>query len=267
MKVKNSEVKVVENLSFPCRDKFILEKSRGFSLLANSARTFKINPGDYENSLRKAVFSFFVSLHRKGKKNAVVFVKSCPENFPAKDTAKVIAQEIFRYFFKYKNLKIKRIVVSAKGKKIFSAFNKYIYKYLDYMVYKISQGPFLTVDGIVEYKSGIVLVKRSNPPLGWALPGGFVDYGESVETAVVREIKEETNLDFLKVKQFKVYSDPKRDPRFHTASVVFSGKGKGPLKGASDALSAEVFAWDNLPENIAFDHKRIIEDYKKSRKL
>jgi 8-oxo-dGTP diphosphatase len=120
----------------------------------------------------------------------------------------------------------------------------------------------------VQYKNGIVLIERSNPPLGLALPGGFVDYGEKVEDAVIREVKEETSLDFINIKQFKVYSDRFRDPRFHTVSVVFTGKGRGKLKAASDAKKALVFEiikgkgqLVKLPDNIAFDHKKIIKDF------
>ncbi|MCK4809608.1 MAG: NUDIX hydrolase [Candidatus Omnitrophica bacterium] len=129
----------------------------------------------------------------------------------------------------------------------------------------MSLGPYLTVDGIIEYQGGIVMIERSNPPLGWALPGGFVDYGESVEDAVVREVKEETNLDFIGVKQYKVYSKPHRDPRFHTVSVVFTGTGEGELIAASDAQNAAVFKADSLPEKIAFDHRQIITEYLKKR--
>ncbi|MBU0693988.1 MAG: NUDIX hydrolase [Candidatus Omnitrophica bacterium] len=135
------------------------------------------------------------------------------------------------------------------------------------MVGKVSQGPFVTVDGIVEYRQGIVMIERSNPPFGWALPGGFLDYGESLESAVAREIKEETGLEFVDFKQFKTYSEPDRDPRFHTVSVVFTGCGQGELVAASDAKSAKVFELNSLPQNLAFDHGEIIRDYMRCRAL
>jgi 8-oxo-dGTP diphosphatase len=123
------------------------------------------------------------------------------------------------------------------------------------------QTPFLTVDIIIRYKGGIILVERKNPPSGWALPGGFVEIGESVEDAAIREAKEETSLDVVLTEQFHVYSMPGRDPRFHTVSVVFIGKGQGTLKGKDDAKNAAVFTENNLPEEIAFDHPQIIMDY------
>jgi len=106
-----------------------------------------------------------------------------------------------------------------------------------------------------------VLIERKNPPPGWALPGGFVDIGESVEDAAIREAKEETTLDVTLSKQFYVYSKPDRDPRFHTVSVVFLGDGAGELKGQDDASRAAVFSENALPETIAFDHNKIILDY------
>jgi ADP-ribose pyrophosphatase YjhB (NUDIX family) len=121
--------------------------------------------------------------------------------------------------------------------------------------------PDLTVDIIIEYNDNIVLIKRKNPPYGWALPGGFVDYGETVESAAAREAKEETSLDLIDLQQFKVYSDPSRDPRGHSVSVVFTAKGKGILKPDSDAANAKLFDRNNLPENITFDHRQILEDY------
>jgi ADP-ribose pyrophosphatase YjhB (NUDIX family) len=123
------------------------------------------------------------------------------------------------------------------------------------------RNPFPTADIIIRYKDGIVLIGRKNPPYGWAIPGGFVDYGESLEDAAVREAREETGLDVRLVRQFHTYSDPKRDPRFHTITTVFVGDGLGELKAGDDAKEAGIFNKNNLPQNIAFDHKDILEDY------
>jgi ADP-ribose pyrophosphatase YjhB (NUDIX family) len=123
------------------------------------------------------------------------------------------------------------------------------------------RNPIPTVDIIIEYRGGVVLIKRKNEPVGWAIPGGFVDYGETLESAAVREAKEETNLDVELIRQFHTYSDPKRDPRRHTISTVFIAKGYGELKPGDDALEAGVFTEANLPEPIVFDHKEILRDY------
>ncbi len=123
------------------------------------------------------------------------------------------------------------------------------------------RNPFLTVDIIIEIDGGIVLIERKNVPHGWAIPGGFVDYGESVEKAAIREAKEETSLDVTLIEQFHSYSDPDRDPRFHTVSIVFIAKGGGVLKADDDAKNAKVFVKDNLPADIVFDHKQILDHY------
>lgn len=121
--------------------------------------------------------------------------------------------------------------------------------------------PFLTVDVIIEYNPGILLVKRKNPPEGWALPGGFVDYGESLESAAVREAKEETGLDIELYRQFHAYSDPGRDTRHHTATLVFIAKAAGSPVAGDDAKDIGIFRKDTLPELIAFDHRKILDDY------
>jgi len=122
------------------------------------------------------------------------------------------------------------------------------------------RNPVPTVDIIIEINDSIVLIERKNPPPGWALPGGFVDYGESFETAARREAREETGLDLISLVQFRTYSDPGRDSRMHTASTVFIGTASGKPEGADDALRAELFNKDNLPP-LAFDHARILADY------
>jgi ADP-ribose pyrophosphatase YjhB (NUDIX family) len=121
--------------------------------------------------------------------------------------------------------------------------------------------PLITVDAIIEIDGGIVLIQRKNPPPGWAIPGGFVDYGETLEDAVCREMKEETCLDVNLVRQFHTYSDPKRDPRHHTVSTIFIATASGTPEAADDAKDIGIFTRDNLPEDMAFDHRQILEDY------
>ena len=128
------------------------------------------------------------------------------------------------------------------------------------------QGPRLTVDVIIELDGErLVLIRRKHPPPGWALPGGFVDVGETVEQAARREALEETSLSVELIRQFHVYSDPARDPRGHTVSVVFIGRAVGEPRGADDAAEARAFPRSELPEPLAFDHGRILADYLRGR--
>ncbi len=127
--------------------------------------------------------------------------------------------------------------------------------------------PKLTTDVIIriwekDRFQGIVLIDRKNPPLGLAIPGGFVEVGESVETAALREMKEEVGLDVQLVGLLGVYSDPKRDPRFHTASVVFVGDSTGDPQAASDAQEASIYRLEEIPLNrLVFDHREILLDF------
>ncbi len=124
----------------------------------------------------------------------------------------------------------------------------------------VYKNPVPTVDIIINIADGIVLIERKNPPFGWALPGGFVDYGETLEQAAVREAKEETSLDINLDKQFNTYSSPDRDPRVHTLSTVFIATAEGQPIGCDDAKQAKIFYRDNLPA-LAFDHSKILDDY------
>jgi len=124
------------------------------------------------------------------------------------------------------------------------------------------RNPLPTVDIIIETDKGIVLIQRKNPPYGWALPGGFVDYGETLENAAVREAKEETSLDVELISQLGAYSDPSRDPRHHTISVIFRARAvSGTPKASDDALETGIFNRNNLPNDLAFDHGKILRDY------
>jgi 8-oxo-dGTP diphosphatase len=121
--------------------------------------------------------------------------------------------------------------------------------------------PLLTVDALIVNEEKIVLIKRKNPPYGgmFALPGGFVEIGETVEDAIVREAKEETNLDIEIIELLGVYSDPNRDPRGHTVSICFIAVGRGDIKAGDDAGDVGLFDMHNLPE-LAFDHNKMVED-------
>lgn len=120
----------------------------------------------------------------------------------------------------------------------------------------------MAVDLIIEVDSlGIVLISRRNPPFGWALPGGFVEYGEALEAAAVREAYEETSLRVRLVRQFHTYSAPARDPRGHTIATVFVATAAGTPVARDDAREAGIFARAELPATLAFDHGRILADY------
>ncbi len=124
------------------------------------------------------------------------------------------------------------------------------------------RNPLLTVDIIIELPGEkVVLIERRNPPYGWALPGGFVDYGETLEEAALREAGEETSLKLNELTQFRAYSDPERDPRHHTVTVVFVAKSSGQPAAGDDARNVRVFDLGDLPQNMAFDHGRILADY------
>lgn len=128
------------------------------------------------------------------------------------------------------------------------------------------RNPFPTVDIIIQIGDQIVLIERRNQPFGWALPGGFVDYGETLEEAAVREAYEETGLVLKNLQQFHAYSDPKRDPRQHNISMVFSAEASGTPLAGDDAQNAQLFHLHSLPSPLCFDHARILSDYISGKK-
>jgi 8-oxo-dGTP diphosphatase len=126
------------------------------------------------------------------------------------------------------------------------------------------RNPAPTVDAVILVPGDrVVLVRRRNPPHGWALPGGFVDEGERLDVAAAREAEEETGLRVELLEQFHAYSDPSRDPRRHTISTVFLATAAGDPRGGDDAAEAHAFPWTALPEPIVFDHRSILADVRR----
>lgn len=166
---------------------------------------------------------------------------------------------------------------AGKDVEFFRKIRDKIEEKVDYLISRIIieekiKTPFLTVDGIVEiYEDkkfkGIVLIERKNPPYGFALPGGFINYGERPEEAVLREIEEETGLK-ANIKSFlNFYGNPERDPRIHTVSLVFILEAEGEIKAGSDAKNAHIFELNKIPfHKLVFDHEKILKDYLKFRK-
>lgn len=181
--------------------------------------------------------------------------------FPILASAKIMAQETLKHLRTQKS-SLKEIIFCAYDDKALAVMEKGILGYLGYVTEKLGGGPYVTVDAIIEINGGIVIIERSNPPFGWALPGGFVDCGESLEAAAAREVKEETALEITDLKQFHTYSDPKRDPRFHTIGTVFIARAQGCPKAGDDAAGLRVVNPEELEKiDFAFDHKQILLDY------
>jgi O-acetyl-ADP-ribose deacetylase (regulator of RNase III)/ADP-ribose pyrophosphatase YjhB (NUDIX family) len=181
--------------------------------------------------------------------------------FPLKACAKIMAQQVWKHLREARS-QLKEIIFCMRDKEAYDIFDKNVNGYLEYMFTKQRSGPFVAVDCIIDISNGIVIIERSNPPFGWALPGGFVDNYESLEDAVRREMKEETDLELLDLKQFHAYSKPGRDPRFHTIGIVFTAKGKGVPKAGDDAAALKVISLKDIDKiNFAFDHRQIIKDY------
>jgi 8-oxo-dGTP diphosphatase len=183
-------------------------------------------------------------------------------DFPLVGSAKIIIQEILK-FSRKKQSSLEEISLCIYDVKDFEVFESTVCGYLRHIQEDLGPGPYVTVDIIIECKGGgMVLIERSNPPYGWALPGGFLDYGESLEEAAIREAKEETNLDLINLRQFHTYSKPGRDPRFQTISTVFIAEGKGTPQSGDDAKDLKIVRYEDLLElDYAFDHKEIIKEY------
>lgn len=184
-------------------------------------------------------------------------------HFPLVGAAKIMAQETLRNLRETKS-SLKEIIFCLYNQKAFDIFEQNAIGYLDYFENQL-QSPFATVDTIIDINGEIVLIKRTNPPYGWAIPGGFVDYGESLEDAAQREALEETSLKVDNLKQFHTYSYSKRDPRFHTISTVFTATATGTPKADSDAADVKLFKENDLPQQMAFDHRQILADYFKAK--
>ena len=176
-------------------------------------------------------------------------------------SGKIMAQEAIR-FARSDPAHVRRVACAPHDRAGFEPFRKVVEGYVRHFLEVLAWGPLVTVDAIVEVPGGIVLVERSNPPFGYALPGGFVDYGESLEEAVRREAAEETGLDLSDLRQFHTYSEPSRDPRFHTVSTVFTAKAGGTPRAGDDAAAVKVVAPAEVPGlAFAFDHGKVLADW------
>lgn len=190
-------------------------------------------------------------------------------HFPLVAAAKIMTQEALRVARDAApGLKLREIIFCLYDEEAFGVFEKQVYGYLRHVLEDLAWGPYTCVDGIIEVDGGIVIIERTNPPFGWALPGGFVDRGESLETAVRREAREETGLELEGLEQFHTYSDPSRDPRFHTITTMFTAKGIGQPRAGDDAKGLKVVPFGELRKmEYAFDHNQVIDEYLKSRGL
>ncbi|MFN3551112.1 MAG: macro domain-containing protein [Endomicrobiia bacterium] len=226
---------------------------------------FKTN----QEYIRLATRNVLKSAEKKSIKSvSFPLLSSNTEKFPYEYTAKIMAEEVAKYILENKETKIREIIFVLEDKKAYKIFSELIPAHIGYINRKIGVYPIPTVDIIINVKtknkSGIVLIERKNPPYGWAIPGGFVEYNESLETTAVREAKEETGLKIKNLRQFHTYSEPGRDPRFHTISTVFIAEADKLPKASSDAKKVVVATKKEILSDkyqLVFDHKKILQDY------
>jgi len=223
-----------------------------------------------EHTVRAACARAIVRAGKENMSSVVLPAFGCDAGFPLVGSAKIISQELLRAGREAKEGgALREIVICVPTEEMLKLFEAQVYGYLRDVMQDLGWGPYVTTDIIIEIGGkGIIVIERTNPPFGWALPGGFVDRGESLETAARREAKEETAMDLEDLKQFHTYSDPSRDPRFHTVTTVFTAKGVGTPCAGDDAKGLKVVAFGELRKlAYAFDHNQVIDDYLTSRGL
>jgi len=217
-------------------------------------KTFKMASKKFFHQQMKHshTISFFISNRKTGKLH------------PG-EISRISIEEIIGQYFKETNVKEFKLVFTEK--KDMDKCVEIMEPVLVNLASKTFKNPYPAADTIISIEGGVVMVYRKNPPSGWAIPGGFINCGESAEEAAVREAKEETGLDIDHLALFGVFSDTERDPRFHTISIVYTGKGRGTPKSGDDASKVAIFSKNDLPGDIAFDHKKILNQYFKKRRI
>lgn len=218
-------------------------------------------PSD-EHGVRAAYRRALEEAERQGHREVSLrAIGVAPDGLSVTASGRIMAQEAIR-FARSDPAHVRRVACAPHDRAGFEPFRKVVEGYVRHFLEVLAWGPLVTVDAIVEVPGGIVLVERSNPPFGFALPGGFVDYGESLEEAVRREAAEETGLELSDLRQFHTYSDPSRDPRFHTVSTVFTAKAAGSPRAGDDAAAVRVVTTDEVAGLIfAFDHGKVLADW------
>ena len=257
MNVRGVEIEVVRALPPDVGAQMIVSEQEG-------ARAAGARPD--EHSLRAACAGILEKARMRGASSVAVPALGIDAGVSPVTSGKIMVQEAIRAA-RAGDSGLTRIVLCFPRESDFELFSKTVNGYLRHFVDVLIWGPFVTVDAIIETAGGLVLIKRSNPPLGYALPGGFVDYGESLEDAVRREAREETGLELLDLAQFHTYSDPARDPRFHTITTVFSARADGTPRAGDDAADVRLVRGQEIDGlSFAFDHRQVVRDWLERRR-